>query len=560
MKQGAWIGFVVALLMAACSSSPSASVRYASPDPTLAAIDSLLWTWPDSAFAQLQVFAESHEVDSLNNFNGHYFHLLLSELLYKNDYTQTNRDELLQAVDYYDSLVAVFGARVDDDFVFLDARSHYINGVGYFEMDSVVPACSEYLRAVELMEEHFGEEELMGKKAHFMALAYTRLTELFSNFYLHEQAVFYGKQALRFYHRYHSEPNNIAWALNKVGSHYYMTGQLDSAEYYYNSALVVLPDSNNQAYRDVSALMSMLSYDRGNHPQESIGELRHLVDLAENEQEYLIRCLNISGMLYKEGLYDSAWVYLTRVFEESNSLEARKQAAEWLLEIGTLQGVGTALYSEFLAPFANQDEHNSVLKSQLNELYSVSCLKRMELQRLRLSKANIAWTTAVVAGLVFLVLTVIILYHKKKKQLESFEHKVMNEGSLSDKRNHERFLNEPICREIILSVQGKTIKRSSESRDFQDIMLNDGKLQELSQTVNRYFGPIENQFEESGIRFNPTLLNQCHLYLLGLSETQIAVLLDRDYSTIIRGRKKLQNALKTRKDVSVILNEFALNK
>jgi hypothetical protein len=30
------------------------------------------------------IFAENNEVDSLNDFNGHYFHLLLSELLYKN--------------------------------------------------------------------------------------------------------------------------------------------------------------------------------------------------------------------------------------------------------------------------------------------------------------------------------------------------------------------------------------------------------------------------------------------------------------------------------------------
>lgn len=92
-------------------------------DPTLVAIDSLLWTQPDSAFSQLLAFSESREVNNLNDFNGHYFHLLLSELLYKNDYAQTNHDELLRSVDYYDSLVAVSGARVDDDLVFLDARA-----------------------------------------------------------------------------------------------------------------------------------------------------------------------------------------------------------------------------------------------------------------------------------------------------------------------------------------------------------------------------------------------------------------------------------------------------
>ena len=101
MKHGAWIGFVVAMLMAACSSSPSASGRLASADPTLTAIDSLLWTQPDSAFAQLQDFDANHAIDSLDTFNRHYFHLLLSELLYKNDYPQTNRNELLQGEAYF---------------------------------------------------------------------------------------------------------------------------------------------------------------------------------------------------------------------------------------------------------------------------------------------------------------------------------------------------------------------------------------------------------------------------------------------------------------------------
>ena len=45
-----------------------------------------MWTQPDSAFAFLLAFAESPEADSLDEFNRHYFQLLASELLYKNDY------------------------------------------------------------------------------------------------------------------------------------------------------------------------------------------------------------------------------------------------------------------------------------------------------------------------------------------------------------------------------------------------------------------------------------------------------------------------------------------
>lgn len=253
MKHGVWIGFVVSMLLAACSSVPSASGRLASTNPELVAIDSLLWPHPDSAFVQLQAFAESHEVDSLDTFNRHYFHLLLSELLYKNDYAQTNRDELLQAVDYYDSIVAASGTRVDPDLVFLDARAHYIDGVGYYEMDGVVPACEQYLKAVELMEDRFSEKELVGKKAQFMALAYTHLSIVFSDQYLHDQAIHYGKQSLCYYKRYKATPWHVSWMLGEIGLHYDMIDRWDSADYYYQDALKVLPDTNCLNYRDIVA-------------------------------------------------------------------------------------------------------------------------------------------------------------------------------------------------------------------------------------------------------------------------------------------------------------------
>ena len=129
MKRYAILFLMMAALTSACSTRLHRNTDSLVPAAELSVIDSLMWTQPDNAFAQLRAFAESHEVDSLNDFNGHYFHLLLSELLYKNYCEQTNRDELLQAVDYYDSLVAEGGSRVDADMVFLDARSHYIYGV-----------------------------------------------------------------------------------------------------------------------------------------------------------------------------------------------------------------------------------------------------------------------------------------------------------------------------------------------------------------------------------------------------------------------------------------------
>ena len=61
------------------------------------------------------------------------------------------------------------------------ARSHYMNGVGCYENDSVVEACQEYMKALDIMEDHFEEKELVGYMAKFMALTYTRLTDVYSD-------------------------------------------------------------------------------------------------------------------------------------------------------------------------------------------------------------------------------------------------------------------------------------------------------------------------------------------------------------------------------------------
>ena len=104
-----------------------------SADPALASVDSLMWQQPDSALTRLIPWFDT---EPAMEYDRHYAHLLLAELLYKNDYEQTNRSALLHAVYYFDSLAD--GRDASATMVFLDARAHYMNGVGYYERDSVV--------------------------------------------------------------------------------------------------------------------------------------------------------------------------------------------------------------------------------------------------------------------------------------------------------------------------------------------------------------------------------------------------------------------------------------
>ena len=85
----------------------------AGPTQELAAIDTLMWHQPDSALAVMMEFVASPEADSLDAFEGHYCQVLVAELLFKNDYKQSNRTEVLKAVHYFDSIVGMDGYGTD---------------------------------------------------------------------------------------------------------------------------------------------------------------------------------------------------------------------------------------------------------------------------------------------------------------------------------------------------------------------------------------------------------------------------------------------------------------
>ena len=392
------------------------------PLPALAEIDSLLWSQPDSTFVELQQFAESPEADSLDAYNGHYYQLLLSELLYKNDYAQTNREELFKAVGYFDSLVS---DNPDTTLSFLDARCHYINGVGYYETDSVVAACEEYLKAVELMENRFKEKELVGHRAQFMALAYTHLLELFSDQYLHEQALSIGKQSLLFYTKYDAEPWHIAWVLDKIGMNYQLLDQLDSAVCYYHRAASVLDDTTLLMYRDIVTDQIRVDYQNGTDFHNTLSLLRDITSRAETEYERMARYAFIGEVYYHEAVYDSAIVYLDSVFHKSTNTGLKRQAAEWLIEIHDTHNnqIDVTEHTALLVRFANVNENSGFIKSQLTELYHNYKQQKLDTIHQEVEMKLKGWIEASLMVLVFIVLLLVYFSQVNKRKQKQFDEK-----------------------------------------------------------------------------------------------------------------------------------------
>ena len=570
--------------LAACTQRAKVSEPVEGPSSELSAIDSLMWSQPDSALLRLLPWFDTccrdaaRHISTATAYNRHYANLLLSELLYKNYYPQTNRTELQQALAYLDSvtmLADTHGVSLQprprrdarrafaQNIAFLDARAHYINGVGYYENDSAVPACKDYMEALEVMEEHFEEKELVGHKAQFTALTYTRLSMLFSDMYLHEQAIYFAQMSLPYYQGQDAPSWYLARMNSEIGINYDIMDQLDSADFYYQNALMVLNDTNCLVYKDIVTLRSFLSYKKGAEQDSILPQLYRLLNLSDSEMEYLSRCLTIGEVYYHEKQYDSACHYLSNVYDHTSSIASKKQAAEWLKNMYDIQGKESEMheYAHFLAPFANQEENTSTTKSQLTELYNIFKQNILEQQHRQAMQKSTTRTIIVIIGLLIVILVITLLYHRNKKKLRLFESDKPDERGIRSKAwdNYTTFLEEPVCQNIIQSVRGENIKRLATPKDYPNLVLSDEQLQQLTFMVNHYFDPLEYHLEQHGIKTSPIMVSLCHLFLLGIDEKQAAILLNRDYSSISRYVKKLKTAFETQENLTVYFRNLMLN-
>ena len=363
--------------------------RQTPPDPlsegeayrTLEGIDSLMWKEPDSALTVMKEFAANVEADSMDAFEGHYCQLLISELLYKNYYGQSNREELLKAVGYFDSIVAVDeadtrktdarGASLRERNVFLDARAHYINGVGFYEKGDVIVACEEYLNALEMMEERFGDKAQKGKNAVFMFYTYNRLLELFSAQFMMEPALSCGEKVLSYCQNEPSLSKEIPNAYYHIGKQYDKMGEKQVAREYYGLAIEGLSDINNPVYRDVVSTKALCDYQVGLGTDVSLSAIKQVLAQEISEKERLTRFLTMGGIFSIERSFDSALYYLEPVYENQNNVSLKIQAAEYLLVIYDHLGDKTKSDEcmRFLANHKKKEGETKALVSKLEDLF-----------------------------------------------------------------------------------------------------------------------------------------------------------------------------------------------
>ena len=545
------------------------------PNPELSAIDSLMWRQPDSALAVLQQFAASPKADSLDEFNEHYCQLLISELLYKNYYDQTNREELLKAMAYFDSLCNCTGvARNSSTIAFLDARAHYINGVGYYERDSVVDACKEYLKALEVMENNFEEKDLVGHKARFMAYTYNRLGDMFSEQFMMEPAIECFGHSYEFCKIDPASPYSVSNALYRIGLQYNKMKKKNSANYYYERAFELIPDTNNLIYRNLESSRALLSYQMGHPAETSLKTLITMVKLAIDEEEQLTRFFTIGSIYFEEAMYDSAFRYLEPVFQHTNDVVMRVQAADFIRVIYDSKGMGknSDEYVRFAAANKKSNGQNNAEVLQLNKQFKEYKDKQLERQtsdeKNKERKKVMARTVEIVVPISFAITMLVVFLIRKrhqknlseqeatakllqnanarlqaeKEQLIQQQTRVLGKAPAS---SYEALMKETICFDLRQRFGRTEIITTNKSSFYADMAISARDKQALTHAVERHcpnFGPL---LKAQCSEFTRNDFELCRFLLIGLTEPQVAVLLQKDYSTIWKRAKEIKKVLQT---------------
>ncbi len=632
MKLRVYIGIVLMAVLAGCGEGlprPAATLNppnplskgegpahMTSPRPSpggegvaslmLENIDSLMWRQADSALKVMMEFAASPEADSMDVFNGHYCQLLVAELLYKNDYGQSNREEVLKAVGYFDSLVDLHGADARGaSLPFLDARAHYINGAGLYERDSVVAACGEYLKALEMVETHFpGIETRHGTSLQpnhlprFMALTYGRLGDLFSGQFMQEPAIVCYKKSFVFSKIEATSANGIARLMISIGKQYDVLSQTDSTGYYYNEAFKYLADTNNLAYRDLISGLALYNYYSGKGVEPAVCDLKRMTTQTTDEDERLTRFFTIGSIYFENSQYDSALVYLVPVFENKDNVSFKRDAARSLRDIYQIQGdsLKATYFALYLAENPVHEGESNRQVSHLNELFQQHLqweqeraeAERQQAARLRRNRMIVVVSVlvAVAALLAWLLIRRRIKQqrdeadqqmeaereaHRLEKasisgrlkrsnqELRELQDQVRQQGETTTKPETQAasFSEEPICRLIMERVNEGQFKSQMDCTVYKDYALGKEQVTALREAADRHFGQFTSRLAKAYPDLTRGDLDYCCLYLLGLSDADVAALMQKSYPTVSHRARKMKAIFKNEAPLPTTLLDFA---
>ncbi len=529
----------------------------------LAALDTLMQSQPDSALHALLDFNSTHK--NLVPFDRHYADLLISEALFKCDYEQTLRTEVQSSLLYFDSLAAAHP--VNDDYTLLSARAHYMNGVGFMESDSVVEACTEYIKALEIMEEHFEEKELVGQKAKFMALTYSRLGEIFYSTNNAQIATEAHGSALSLFAQ-NEDSINVLYSLKEIANDYCLQKLNDSALHYYEIASKMATELHNDfIYNIVLSESATLYYEKG-LKEKAFSNIKKAISKTplEDTARLKTRLFSLGLLFMEEKEYDSAIFCFTQTLKQSNyniMTSSQQMLATCYFALGDTATANLYLLQN------NKNLMEFVDRAPITTLVADMYNSHMKKKNANIAKAKISQVMHSLSFVIFVIIiavlafTFVTIFIVKRLKTAKYEADLANVQLQKERDEWHRkndavlFKEEPIYLYIMNVVNEQKFISKIDCQVYKDYALNNIQLSDLQEAIDKHFDSFTKRLKKRYPDLNKSDLNYCYLFLLGLSNADCSALMQRSYQTVCERKRKLEAIFDSKNNLFDTLNSFA---
>ena len=407
--------------------------------------------------------------------------------------------------------------------------------------------------------------------------------------------------------------NGKANVLSKIGLEYHVLEETDSAAFYFEAAFNALHDRNTLVYRDLVASQAVFDYYEVHDTIKALDSLKSIAAQAESNVERITRYETIGEIYHNAGQLDSAKVYLETVFDFANDGIGKKLAAKVLHDIAIDEGdtLKANQYTQFIIEDVAAAAENQTQVSKLNDMFQQHLQWEQErAEAERQQTARLRRNRMIVAACVLVVVAALLawLFYRRKMRQQRDEasqqmeaereaHRLESQRMEAEREAHRlekasmsgrlkrsnqelrelkdqmrqqtgngapkqeaqavSFNDEPICRLIMERVNEGQFKAQMDCKLYQDYALGKEQVMALREAADRHF----NQFTVRLAKTYPNLtkgdLDYCCLYLLGLSDADVAALMQKAYPTVSHRARKMKAIFKNEAPLPTTLLDFA---
>ena len=514
-----------AALLCACSRQKSAFTEQNAPHhfKELKTVEALLETDPAVAMDSVNELKRHALRSPFTALDDNELRLREMQALYKNRCLSEQSPDLAPSVAFFDSLAMDYPD--DADLQYLLANAYYYKGVQCAFANDDVAAFTQYLEALNVMRRR--EDWTNHPYAErFIALTYTRLSEILYRYGLHNAAFETCQKASSYYE---SEPDKVAMLRFEAAIY--------QSQKQYDMAMARLQEAQKLAKVDEDAFQLVLG-----------------------------------AKFYDIQQYDSAVPHLERAFQTGDRF-ARVDAAAKLSEIYRNKGIDDVelAYTRFYVENSMRETQMASKKMEIEYLYDDFNHPQSEPVVAKKSDRTSLWVLLLLLLLAVAFMAYIIVRNRKRishieNKISTIEqkHKLENADKdheieqmaqqLSDTREQlqanragfdeawKAFMTSDVVTKIRHSVEGKDIMIKSVGV-YPNLKLKEMDYINLVQEANRSFPDFSSCFLKDYPDLNIADLRHCCLGLLGMNDAEIAVLEGISYSGANRRTNKILSIL-----------------